>query len=625
MSLLFIIFSLSLLPRPDAGDYPGASAIYLLDSMDVTIGEDFSQETNHHILMRIFNKRGRDRHSNFMQRYDKDSEELEILLDKTHTIKENGDIVRISEEEGISDLTTVGAAIAPAYSNARIKVCAFGGVEVGDILEYTSKKVTVETEDTSKAIFGSVSFASDEPILRKKFVLEVPPDLETIHKTTGDISVYSMMREGRLVYIFSSDSIPRVGYEEWMLPLEVTGRRVIYTTFTSWDEVGEWLRDNFEESLEYTGELVGDAKELGNLDRICQAVAVGWRDVPVGFEDVGFTPTNTEKIYRNRYASPLDKVALLISMLRVIGENAYPAYVAPYGVDEEIPAPLYFDDIIVAVESNGDYIFLDPVFPSGQLYRAGISGILVGDENTYPLPYNRGYGTCFIVEGDSSFFYQMDNRPSKSEVEAELELSDDGSLKGRIRGVLRGVDAAIARKNLRGKLPKELKQEFEGFAGSIKPGSMSVSWGIYNLDSILSPVIIELEFDSPEYLTKFPKEYRLNLTPNIFRFFPLPSYFGCESRESPFTVLSPHITEFSVTTVLPIGFKPKYIPEPLFIDNDLLISSYDFYYEDGRLKYKSVWGFKKGIYTPEDYKRIEGAYTEYVSPTRSFFLLEDSK
>jgi hypothetical protein len=621
MLWLFVIFSL-VLPRPEGRDYPGASAIYVLDSTDVCIKTDFSRNTRRHIIMRIFNKRGRDKHSNFMQRYDKDNEEVELLFDKTHTIKRNGDIVEISKEEGVGDLSTVSASIAPAYSNARIKLCAFGDVEPGDFLTYTSDKSTRQPKDKTKALFGTVTFASDEPILHKVFVLELPQELKIKYKTVGDIKVNSICTEGRTIYRFLCDSVARIGHEEWMLPIEAVGQRVTYTTFSSWDMVGSWLRDNFEKSIECKGKLLKKAKELGDIDRICEFVALGWRDIPVGFEDIGFTPTNTKKIYKNRYGSPLDKVALLIAMLRSIGKDAYPAYVAPTGIDKDIPAPMYFDYVVAAVDTDGGYIFLDPVFPSGRFHIPGVSGILDESERTYSLPFNRGDGTCFIAKEDTSVFYQMDNTPSKSEIEAKLKLSKDGTLEGKIEGTLKGIDAAYARRYLRGKLPEELKQIFEDYASRIKPGTKAVSWKVSNLDSILAPVCIKLEFISPEYLVELSDEYRCNLISNIFRFVPLLSYFGCESREYPFTALSPHVTEFSAKIELPTEFEPVYIPDCFCIDNDLMISSCDFKYEEGLLLYKMICGFKKGIYEAEDYNRLEDVYAEFISPTRSFVILE---
>ncbi len=623
MFWILIAFSLLVIPKPEARDYPDASAVYILDSTNVYVDDDLSRKTHHHVIMRILNKRGRDRHSNFMQRYDGDSEEIEILLDETHTIKETGEVVEVSEEEGIGDLATISATVAPAYSNARIKVCAFGGVEVGDFLEYASNKTTLQMEEKPSALFGSVTFSSDEPILHKVFVLDLPQGLNIKYKIRGDIIADSNFFNGRETYRFSSDSIARIEHEEWMLPVGTSGQSVIYTTFSSWDDVGDWLRECFERSIEPNGEVAKEAKRLGNLKEICESVALGWRDIPVGFDDVGFAPTSTEKIYKNRYASGLDKVALLVAMLRAIGEDAYPAYVARNGVDEDMPSPTYFDNVIVAIEKDGAYIVIDPVFPSGSFHKTGLGGILIGKDNIYPPPFNRGYGTCFIVRQDSAFFHMIDDTPSKSEVFAELELSREGHLRGKINGILRGVDAAFARSNLRGKLPKKLKQAFEGYASMIKPGTKAISWSVNNLDSIFSPVDIELEFDSPDYLIRLPDEYRLNLPSNIFGFFPLVSYFGCESREFPFTVLSPHITELAVKITLPAGFELKYMPGSMSKDNDLIIASFDFESGEECLSYRTVWGFKKGIYEAWDYMIIEDVYSEYVSPARSFFLLEE--
>ncbi|OYD13765.1 hypothetical protein CH333_09900 [candidate division WOR-3 bacterium JGI_Cruoil_03_44_89] len=622
MLWLFVIFSL-VLPRPDARDYPGASAIYVLDSTSVLVKVDLSGQTYRHVVMRVFDKRGRDKHSNFMQRYDADNEKVELLLDKTHTIKQDGDTVEISREEGIGDLSTVSAAMAPAYSNARIKLCAFGGVEPGDFLEYTSEKSRKKPKDKTKALFGTIKFASDEPIMHKVFVLELPGDLRIKYKIVGDVKVDSVLGEGKTIYTFSSDSIVRISHEEWMLPIEAVGQRVVYTTFTSWDDVGSWLRDDFEKSIEHKGELAKKAKELGNIKSICESVALDWRDIPLGFDDIGFRPKNTKNIYKNRYGSPLDKVALLVAMLRSIGKKAYPAYIASSGIDEDIPTPIYFDGIVAAVDTNGEYIFLDPVFPSGRLSVSGVSGILDGDKKIYPLPFNRGCGTCFIVKEDTAVFYQMDKAPSKSEIKAELTLSEDGNLRGKIVGTLRGVDAACARKYWRGKNPKELKQVFEEFAARIKPGTKALSWKVSDLDSVLSPVGVEFEFTSPEYLVKLPDEYRFSLIMNIFGFVPLSSYFGCESRKYPFTVLSPRISELSTKIELPAGLKLTYIPGSLHIDNNLLLSSCDFEYEGGALSYKVIWGFKKGIYEPGDYGRLEDAHTEFVSPERSFVILKE--
>ncbi|MBI4721410.1 MAG: DUF3857 domain-containing protein [Candidatus Stahlbacteria bacterium] len=606
--------------QPEAKDYPDASVIYTLDSMGVMVNNDFSQETYHHIVMRIFTVRGRNIYSNFMQRYDKKNDKIEILLPQTHTIKQNGDTIGISKTEGIGDLSTVSSFMAPVYSNARLKTCIFGGVETGDFIKYTAVKFTTPTEQ--KVLFGNVVFASDEPISHKVFVLKLPDKLKLNYKLVGEIKIDSVYEKGELTYKFYRDSIARMEHEKYMFPMAAFGPRLIYTSFNSWNKLAGWLRGNFEKSIEIDHKIQEKAKDLGDIGRICQFVATGWRDIPVGFEDIGFTPTITGKIYKNKYGSPLDKVALLIAMIRSIGIEAYPSYIARYGIEKDMPAPIYFDDIVVAVPIGEEYLFFDPVFPDKQFFPIIISHILGKSEITYPLPFNRVSGTCFIVKKDTAIFYQIPNQASKSEVLAELTLSMDGTLSGKIMGTLNGIDAAYARKKLHGKTDKEIKQAFEGYASSIGIGTKLVSWKISNLDSILAPVDLELEFKISNYLTEQTQETRFNLPSNIFRFAPIASYFGCEKRKYPFSTLSPHITEFKVRVKIPNGFNVSYIPENFEMENDLVIARCEFEHEAENISYNYVWGFKKGAYESEDYNKLEQAYMGFVAPKNKFVLFK---
>lgn len=603
-----------------ADDYPDASAIYVLDSTRVIVAKDFGRKTYRHILMRVFTTRGRDKHGNFMQRYDRKKEQIHLTL--THTIKQNGDTIKPAEK-GIGDVSTIKSFRAATYSDARLKTVAFSGVEPGDLLEYASTKIT-EPPKKEKVLSGSILFASDEPILHKVFILEVPEEMEVNYKISGNVKVETVRGEKSIIYCFSSDSVPRVKHEQYMLPLSASGPRVLYTTFNSWEEVGDWLRDQFEASIKLKGNLVKKAKELEKMDKIYQFVVSNWQDMSIGFEDIGFAPTKTNEIYENKYGSPLDKAALLIAMLREVGKEAYPAYLASQCLEKDVPAPFYFDGILVAVPYEGGYIFLDPVFPEMRYFRSMLSAILSDppalEDISYPLPYNRGYGKCFIVKRDTSFFYTMPDTYSQSEVEANIAISPNGSIKGKICGTLRGIDAAYARRALRVKREKELKQTFEGYANTIQAGTKLLSWEVSNLENIIGAVELAMEFETPNYLVEQGREHRFPLLNNVFDRTPRAGYFGHEKREYPFTTLSPHLMKFTLKLAFPEGFEPAYMPDNFATENDLGISSFRITQEDSTLIYQLVWGFKKGIYKPEDYKGLEKIYRKFAK--RRFIIFD---
>src|SRR5207244_7456115 len=111
-------------------------------------------------------------------------------------------------------------------------------------------------------------------------------------------------------------------------------------------------------------ELTADAK--GDMDKI-KAVfhhvsnKIRYMGLTPEKDRPGFEPHDVRLTFENKYGVCRDKAALLVSMLRAAGLQAYPVLVSVGSKkDPEVPEP-FFNHAIVGVElKKGEYVLMDP-------------------------------------------------------------------------------------------------------------------------------------------------------------------------------------------------------------------------------------------------------------------------
>ncbi len=620
---LFLIFQLHY--NFNAADYPDAAGLIVEDYVEVNVDKDFRQRQHKRFRVYIFNTRGRERYADHFEKYNKKEQDLKLI--KTQTILENGKIVR-PEEKAISDLSTVQGFLAPVYKHYRTRSISYSDVNAGVMLEYESEKVDKHKSE-DRYISGIVVFQKQDPILHKEYRLRVPKEVQLKQKSFGAVR-FEKVEDGNFVnYRWWVDSTGRLKDEPSVFPLEEFAPRIVFTNFKDWDEVGRWLRKRFDKAVVISGEMkrkvasLKDRERLAIISDIYNDVTKNWRDIPLSVEDVGYTPNRADVVYKNRYGNQIDKCALLISLLKDAGIEAFPAYISFSEANGRLPLPNYFKSVLVAVPYGDKFIYLDPRFPEKVGRFLSLHGILYKANSDFPLMPDVVGRYAFIVKPDTVLFTRIPGYGSDiAALNITINLQPDGSIAGTIDSRLSGFSAITARARLRHKKEKEQKIALERLLGQLRTGVQLKGYQIKGLDDPKADVEISLQFECVDYLIKQGKRMRFNIPPPLFSFINIGRLFSLEEREYPFTVGPAYGINYSFIINIPETFKVVYLPSEISVENSYALAKAAYTSEDGMVKIEKRFVFKKADFQPDEFRALQEIYNKYRSIEQQLIIFE---
>lgn len=608
----------------NAQDYTDAAGLIVKDVVQVNVDKDFKKTQYRDYKIYIFNTRGREQYSDMFEKYSKKDENLELI--NAQTVLSDGTVLK-PEKKAISDLGTVEGFLAPAYKDLRTRTVSYSGVEPDAVLEYESKKSSKKKPD-DKYMSGRIVFRKKDPILFKSFKLKVPKNTNLKYEIFGEEIKSEEKEEGEFnIYHWWVDSMPRQKHEPNTIPMEEFAPRILYTSFKDWNDVGKWLWEKFEESIVLSREIKERAKVLDGkssdlvLKELYEDIAINWRDIPLSLSDVGYTPNKTDDIYKNRYGNQIDKVALLIALLKAAGYEAFPAYVSYSAVENNLPVPDYFELVLVAVPQGDGFIFLDSRFPDRTGSFFGLRGVLNKYNAGFPLLHDVVGKFALIVKPEAQIFITLPvYDTSIANLNLNIVVDNDGSISGVLNANLDGLCAVIARMMLRHKKEKEQKITVENLLGSIKTGTNLKNFEIKGLDEPLSPVEIRVDFECSDYLIKQGGNLRFNIPSPIFSFFYISPYLGVESCEYPFTVINARSFSYKIVATVPEDFRIIYMPEDVCVNNYSASATNQYDFADNTLKIEKYFAFNNADYQPEDYSELQSVYDAYESINQQLVL-----
>jgi transglutaminase-like putative cysteine protease len=151
--------------------------------------------------------------------------------------------------------------------------------------------------------------------------------------------------------------------------------RVEVSEFADWNAVRAWAQPLYELQprkdaalQEFIGELIAEPDELTRLSRALRFVQDDIRYTGLEIGAGAYRPTQPGEVLARRFGDCKDKVLLLVTILRALGIEAYPALVNSrqgQGVAVRAPGPGAFDHVIAKVRWKDRDYWLDAT-ASGQ-------------------------------------------------------------------------------------------------------------------------------------------------------------------------------------------------------------------------------------------------------------------
>jgi hypothetical protein len=576
---------------PGQSDYPDASAIFLVDEIDVKAnikpGSIFTALTKYgniytittrHVAIKILNERGyvyADMQIPF-------SPGTHIENIEARTIKRDGTVVHLADDQ-IHEVTLFPEYIF--FSDVKAKKFTMPAVEPGCIVEYM---YTVVSE--SVAMWGSWEFQRVEPVLLSKFSLDIPRGMEYSKKflcTDNAPDRFKKLRESvddwekqgayrksrfsdevRTTKQYILRDIPPLVLEENMPSWNNLVARLNYfsATFggepylTKWTDIGNWYADLVSSSLEPDASIRQKAGEItrnkGTFEeKVCAIyhyIQENFRYVAVELGIGKIVPQSPKEVERDRYGDCKGLSALMIAMLRSIGADAYPAILRAKSagdLDEAYIAFSQFDHMIVCVENEGQKMWLDPsvrscAFLSLPWQDQGVKALVIKPDNSH-------FATTPTSEAEDNL----------AKTEWDIKLHPDGRLTCQVKRLLKEQGGLSFREAL-GQLSENEQHDWisQNVAQTFSQAQL-VSYQVGNLKEMDAPLTFSYEFEAPNVLQKagdlllFPLPLRTGVTT-----------FTQKKRVHPIIFDYPFHQVDEMKIHLPDGYTVEELPEPVDLE-----------------------------------------------------------
>jgi tetratricopeptide (TPR) repeat protein len=413
--------------------------------------------------------------------------------------------VRVRKADGTVVETPVATAIdvpsditraAPAYTDLYERHINVRGLAVGDVVEYAMRSLSRPLL-AGHFTLGEESFVG-EAVVDAEITLSVPTASRFIVKTSS--GQRDVAREGdRTVYRW------RVSHPHAWTPDEIDdlvaerrtrGPAVQVTSFNSWQEVGEAVRELWRERAAVTPAIREKAQALvagSNTDAeriaaIYEFVSREVRYVAVSFGVGRLQPHPATEVLRNGFGDCKDKHVLIEALLRAVGIESSPVLVAPMQfVDVTVPSPTQFSHVITRVDSSGGAVWIDGTVAPAPV---GYLPFTERDRDGLLVPAS---GVAALVRTPAE-----GSRPTTSSTILAGAIDASGTLEMRFETTLTGDLDFTMRTALR-QLTEAQRREVLGIAYTQTYGGKLIDIQLPNVEDVSGPVVVSGRVSTPNY------------------------------------------------------------------------------------------------------------------------------
>ena len=259
--------------------------------------------------------------------------------------------------------------------NQKILRISIPKLDIGDILysELMDHFSKVRTPDTWS---DYVAMESVQPIIRKIYEVCAPIErpLENImikNEILGTIHFQETRKEQFIIYQWTAENVPQAFPEPDMPPIYSQVQRVLISTVKDWKDISRWywelckkpIHDTSPQMEEMVQKLIQDLpRPMEKIKKIFFWVSqkIRYLGLTVEKEAPGYEPHPVKMTFERRAGVCRDKAALLVSMLRLAGFEAYPVLImnGPKK-DPEVPQVFFNHAVSCVWTEDNEYILMD--------------------------------------------------------------------------------------------------------------------------------------------------------------------------------------------------------------------------------------------------------------------------
>jgi transglutaminase-like putative cysteine protease len=428
------------------------------------------------------------------------------VVHRAEIIRPDGTVRSVDLASQSRVMVDPGQMSANIYNpNALIRQVSLPDVEIGDLvhffIEYRLLKPRVPNTWSDYSVLEYTS-----PIRRLTLEVDAPRalPLATIalkDEVEGTVE-YALERRGeRDLHRWVARDVPRMYREPNMPPLHTVVQRLLVSTIPDWPAISRWYWTLSKPRLDaITPDMEDKVRELTEgadgddqiIERLFRFVAqqVRYMGITTEEEAPGYEPHDVCVTFRNRYGVCRDKAALLVSMLRLAGLDAFPVLIhTGPKKDEDVPQPFFNHAITAVLRDDGSYTLMDPT-----------------DENTRVLrPSYLDNKSYLVARPDGDELRTSPVSPAEDNlvrIRTAARLARGGGLKAESTLHFEGVNDGVYRNFLARRKPEERRRFFESRLESALPGAEITAFRLEpdDLRDLDAPLRAILSFEAASWI-----------------------------------------------------------------------------------------------------------------------------
>lgn len=459
--------------------------------------------------------------------------------------KADGSVVT-TPEYNVQDMPADVSRSAPLYSDLHEKHVAVKALGVGDTLEYQVRH-TITKPEIPNHFWLEYNFNKTLLVKDEQLVVDLP-NSKVVKVASGSLTPAIQEKAGRRIYVWKQNHLTQPEAEEDSDDNAETAPTIQISTFSNWEEVGEWYGALQREAIVPTPTLAAKAAELtkgmtSDEDKIRALYNFVSRNVHYVGLDFGigrFQPHAAQEVLENEYGDCKDKHTLFAALMKAAGYDTWPVLVhSSRKLVRDVPSPAQFNHVISAVPLGGKVLWLDttPEVAPFQLLLANFR-----DKEVLVIPTSKA---PVVMKTPAELPF-----PQTQKVTVKGKLFNNDVFTGHYSNVFRGDVEVLLRLGFRNTPEtqwKELTQRFvamTGFAGEVSNVEVS------SPSDTTEPFQLSYDYTRKDFGNWSEKQILTALPPTGLEMF---GYMD-KAPKTKLELGSPGEMDFSLTMEVPQGY-----------------------------------------------------------------------
>jgi len=418
-----------------------------------------------------------------------------VEIDYVRVRKADGTVVK-TPDYNIQDMPGEITRTAPLYSDIHEKHVAVKGLSVGDVVEYLVRyrvtKPEVPGHFWQEYSFAKSAIARDErleiSVPTAKYLKVVSPEFKPEVQEEGARRVYRWKHSNLIVKEKDPDEIPR---------RTPPNPDVQVTTFTNWEEIGNWYGELQKTQLEVTPTIQAKANELTKglktddekIRAIYKFVSLKYHYIGLDFGIGRYQPHAADDVLDNGYGDCKDKHTLIATLLKAVGIEAWPVLIhASRKLDPDVPSPAQFNHVITVVRNGGENTWLDT---TPEVAPYGLLLTLLRNKQALVIPANKP-PVLMITPANPPF-------PQLQEFSMSGKLNGSGTFSGHAEHSYRGDTEVLLRGAFRQVSESQWTNVVQRFSYGLNFGGDVSNVKVTRPDDIDEPFNISYDYVRKKY------------------------------------------------------------------------------------------------------------------------------